>query len=208
MRWFKKRVAGGTAQAVTSHIVATYILPLGAPVVTVVIGYISDLPWFWIWLGALASFALVSHGLLRCSEWWERRRVEGKLSLVSPTITLIQKKGYALGVKVQNSAVFPIEVELEELRTQINNKIPSGKRQIKTRFSVPPGLFGWFIDNPIDVETAKPGIIEGTLEAKLIYGHVGSRLSYRLEEKKRITVRVDEQGHWVGTSLWTEMMEG
>ena len=36
---------------------------------------ISDLPWFWIWLGAGLAFAVISTGLLRFSQWQARRRV-------------------------------------------------------------------------------------------------------------------------------------
>ena len=38
------------------------------------IANISDLPWFWIWLGASLAFAVISTGLLRFSKWQERRR--------------------------------------------------------------------------------------------------------------------------------------
>ena len=208
MRWLKKRLAGGTVQGVTSHIVATYILPLGAPIVTVVIGYISDLPWFWIWLGALAAFAFITTGLLRFDEWFVRMRVEGKLFLVSPGILLIRNQGYALGVQVQNNAVFPIEVELEDLRTQFESKIPKGKRQAGKRLIVQPNNFGWFYDNPVEFETPKPGAIVGTLEAKLKYGRVGSSLQYSLEEKKQLTARFDEEGEWAKSALWTDIVEG
>ena len=39
------------------------------------IDYISDLPWVWIWLGALAAFPIVFGGLLKYDKWQERRRV-------------------------------------------------------------------------------------------------------------------------------------
>ncbi len=207
MRWFKKEAAKGSVHGVVSYAVATYILPLGAPVVTVAIGYASGLPWFWIWLGALAAFAFISTGLLRFDEWLVRRRVEGKLSLSTPGMMPFQKQGYAIGVQMYNNAEFPIEVELIELRTQINHKLPSKKRVGNNLLIVNSKNYAWFYDNPIELEAPKPGTIEGTLEAKLRYGLVGSKRKYALEEKKQITARFDEEGNWAGNALWTDIIE-
>ena len=207
MRWFRKGLAAGTVQAATSHIVAMYILPLGAPVVTVVIGYVSGLPWFWIWLGALAAFAFISHGLLRYAEWRERQRVEGKITLAAPRVVLIHNQGYTLGVQIYNIAAFPIEVELSDLRTQISQKISSGKRQAGKRLVVIPNSTAWFHDNPIQIEVPKPGSVTGSLEATLRYGVPGSDLPYQLKEKKQLTASFDEQGNWAGNALWTDMIE-
>ncbi len=207
MRWFGKEVAGGSIRAVVFYITTKYILPLGAPIVTAIIGLRSGLPWFWIWLGALAAFAFISTGLLRFDEWLARRRVEGKLFLLQPGAVTVLNQGYALGVQFHNSAVFPIEVEIIELRTQLNNKVPT-KRVGSKKMVVQPNVSGWFYDYPIDFEPPKPGSAEGTLEAKIKYGLVGSQLKYELEEKKQITARFDEEGKWAGNAIWTDMIRG
>lgn len=208
MQWLKKRLAAGAAQGATSHIVATYIFPLGLPVVTGWLGYAQGLPLMYIFVGAGVMFAATVTGLLRYTEWKELQRVEGKLYLVTPSIVLIQKQGYALGVQMQNNAVFPVEVEIEDLRTQIDSKLPKGKRLAGKRIILQPNNVGWFYDNSVEIEIPKPGTIEGTLEAKLKYGRVGSRLQYKLEEKKQITARFDEEGKWAAPALWTDIEEG
>ena len=101
-----------------------------------------------------------------------------------------------------------LSLELEDLRTQIDSKVPKGKRQAGKRIILQPNNFGWFYDNSMDIEIPKPGTIEGILEAKLKYGRVGSDLQYKLEEKKQITARFDEKGKWAELALWTDIEEG
>ena len=166
MRWLKKRLAGGTVQGVTSHIVATYILPLGAPVVTVVIGYISDLPWFWIWLGALAAFAFISHGLLRFDEWRDRRRIDGKLAFQSIVFGRnIRGRGLILGLRFNNLAAFSLEFEVTEVRTRLGDTVPALEHEA-TKHTVPATGIGWYNDNPIELDNPPhPGTIEGFIRA-------------------------------------------
>ena len=84
-----RRRVGGTRESMDyasscgrlhqGHSLLRYI-PIGVPVVTGVIGYASDVPWFWTWLGALAVLAFMSPGLLRFDERRYSRRVHDKLT--------------------------------------------------------------------------------------------------------------------------------
>ena len=206
MGWIGKELGKGALRGAVQHAVAVYLLPLGAPVVTVAIGYSSDLPWFWIWLGALAAFAFVSTGLLQFSLWADRRRVESKLYLAFPGIVPIQNEGYALGVHLHNMAARLVDVELSEIRSQINHRIPIKKGIPMTQLTLQPNLYGWFYDNPILFDIPSPGSVEGILEAELKYGPKGTVPKYMLSVKKQFVARFDDDGKLLGQVLWTDIV--
>lgn len=203
--WVGRALAAGGVRAAAFYVTTTYIIPLGAPIVTVVIGYASGVPWFGIWLGALAAFAFVSTGLLRFTEWRFRQKVHDKLAFAAVMVGKdISSGGITIGLRLHNSALFPIEFSLEQLLTRLGDKVPS-----KTTYdspgtiSIPAKGVGWFWDNAIKVDNPpKPGTIEGHMEYKLVYGRSG-RLRYKLSGKKQIIIAFNEQG-LPGDATWHE----
>lgn len=171
--------------AVVFYIATTYILPLGVPVVTAIIGYGSGLSWFWIWLGALAAFAFISTGLLRFAELLERRRTKDKLTFSEIRVGRnIRGSGMFIGVTLNSQADIPMEVRVKEVKTQLGDKVPVVKDFALTRFGVPARSIFFFNDHIINIdETPKPGTIEGFAEFHFEYGRHG-KLSHALNSKE------------------------
>lgn len=206
MQWLKKRLAAGAVQGVTSHIVATYILPLGLPLVTVVVTYFSGWPWAWIWLATLASVPTVFGGLLLFDIWKVRGQVEGKLILVDPKIEPGPSGGFSIGTVIHNNAAFPMEVELLDLRTEMKQTVPSGKWLSDKRMVLNAGNYGWFYGNPIQI-APKGETVTGKLEARLKYGRLGAGRRFEIVQKRQFTASFDAEGKCVGNVMWTEIEE-
>jgi hypothetical protein len=114
--WVGRALAAGGVRAVAFYVTTTYIIPLGAPVATVAIGYASGVPWFVIWLGALAAFAFASTGLLRFTEWRFRQKVHDKLAFAGVMIGKdIRTDGIIIGLRLHNSALLSVEYRLEKI---------------------------------------------------------------------------------------------
>ncbi len=182
-----------------------YALPIGAPIVAAALGYVQGLPLMYIFVGVLVAFAAAATGILRFDEWQVRRRVDGKLTFIGPGAQKILGKGIALGVQFYNSAAFPIEFEITELRTEIANKVPKDKLRPNKKLVIPAGQYGWHYDGYIEFEVPKQGSVNGLLEAKLKYGSVGSSLKYEIAQKKQLTAQFDDEGNWLGSAIWVDV---
>jgi hypothetical protein len=193
--WIGQAIVGGAIKATAYHITLTYGLPIGIPLVTGLIGYLSNYPWFWIWLGVLAAFAFISNGLLNFSEWLDRRSVKDKLVFGQVrTAKHINGPGIALGITLSSKAAVPIELNVREVRTKLNNRVPPKTTFEKTDFIVPPQGNFWFDDHTIDIgESPKPGTLEGFAEFTIDYGRPGA-LNHELVVRKQVVIAFNEQG--------------
>ncbi len=81
--WIRRAIASGALKAIVQHFVATTVIPLGVPVLTGYLAYMEGQPWSYIVLFASVAFGGVTTGLVKFDDWRERRRVNGKLHLVS-----------------------------------------------------------------------------------------------------------------------------
>ncbi len=68
------------ARFLTEEAARVYILPIAAPIGVGVMGWLQDIPWFYLCVGVGLLFAAVSTGLLRFDEWRYRNRVADKLT--------------------------------------------------------------------------------------------------------------------------------
>ncbi len=195
MLWFKKKLATGAAQGVASHIAATYILPLGLPVVTGWLGYVEGLPLMYIFVGVGVMFAATATGLLRYSEWRELQRVEGKLGFQSVIVGRdIKGGGINVGLQFASLATFPLEFEVTEMKTRLGDKIPALEHKAK-RISLPATGIGWCNNNPIELNNPpNPGTIEGSIEFRVKYGPPGSSLEYGFSGKKQVVAMFNDDG--------------
>jgi hypothetical protein len=195
--WIGQAIASGAIKATAYHITVIYVLPIGIPLITGLIGYLSNTPWFWIWLGVLAAFAFVSNGLLSFGQWLDRRSVKDKLIFGSVRfVQNINGPGNALGVWLNSKAAVPIELNVREVRTRLNNRVPSNRAFEKTDFVVSPFGYVFFDDHIIDFgDPPKPGTIEGFLEIIIDYGYPGS-LNHELVVKKRVLAAFNDEGRF------------
>ncbi len=196
----KREIAAGVTKAMAYHITITYAIPFGVTLLTGIIGYITGIPWFWIWLGLLAAFSFISNGLLRFDEWLYRRKIQDKLTfgtvLVGRSIT---NDGYTIGVSLNNSATFPIEFEITDIRTKLGTTVPEKNHTPKT-IVIPPKGYGWYNDEVIKLPSTITSSIEGLLEYSIKYGKPGA-LNYTMTGKKQIVVSFNSEGFFVG-AVW------
>jgi hypothetical protein len=186
---------GGTISYVWSHVIWPWLGPIGAPVVTTLLGWADGQPWMFIWVGALVAFAAATTGLVRFEEWRARRRVEHKLALGHCRFaTSIREDGYALGVLLINRGEFPIEFEVTDLRTSIDNRVPSRTTpQQRRSVVVDAGGYGWWDDAIVPMTPPKPGTLTGDIEYRVRYGR-SEHLKYEIAGRKQVHVTFDEAG--------------
>jgi hypothetical protein len=199
-----RALAEGSIKAMAYHITITYLIPFGAPAITFLIGYCSGLPWFWIWLGALAAFAFISNGLLRFNEWLYMCRAQDKLMLESVIVgRSISDEGVFIGLRFCSVATFPIEFQVTNIRTQIGDKVPIKPHLPGKKYTVPPKGCGWYNDNVIQVTNPpRPGTVEGHIEYTINYGKPGC-LKYAISGKKQIVASFNDDGLLV-TAIWND----
>lgn len=67
----------------TGHILISWVLPLVFPVGAVVIGYVQNFSWFYIYLGAVFAAACGMSLLVRFSDWRIRNNIADNLAFTS-----------------------------------------------------------------------------------------------------------------------------
>lgn len=194
-RWFLRAASGGAIKAIFYKITLVYLIPIGIPIVTAVLGWSQGLPWMYIALGAMAAFAFITNGLLRFDEWRLQRRVEDKLTFSSVLVgRSVSDGGIIVGLQLMNSATFSIEFEMTKLTTRLGTIVPKDTKYNVKNVTVPPHGTGWFYDHPIFIDNPPhPGTIEGFIEYEIKYGR-GNVLKYRLSGKKQIVASFDPSG--------------
>ena len=188
------------AQFISWEAFQIWVLPLFSVPVTVVIGWLSDFPWFYIWLGVGFMFAMVTTGLLRFNEWRTRTTSEDKLTVSSVRIhKILSSRGevssVGIGFQLQNRATFPMQFSVQNMTTQLMGKYPENRPYTNDTITVPPGNIGWFCDNFIDISgVSKTGELgEGKISARLEYGRPGD-LRHTLGLNKKAFAAFDERG--------------
>ena len=145
---------------------------------------------------------------MRFDEWRLRQTVNNKLNFQHVRLgKKLEKAGHinslCLGFQLHNSAVFPIEYELQWLQTGVDGKFPPKKPYAVTLYTVPPGGRSWFDDffiNMPDPPKSRP--VEGNIEFTVQYGRPG-RLKCILNKKLQVFIGFDEQGD-VKSTNWIE----
>lgn len=199
---------GGTVSFIWSQAIWPWLAPIGAPVVAALLGWAQGAPIMYVWVGTCLAFAAATTGVLRLEEWLARRRVEDKLVLAQCRFARHVGGGgnFALGFAVNNRADFPIQFEIEDLRTQIDNRVPppvSGPISPR-RVTVSPGGVGWWDDQLIKISPPRPGVITGEIEFRIRYGRVG-RPRYKLSGRHRVSVQFSDAGE-PGPLAWIEVV--
>ena len=187
------------AGIIAEEAVRTYGLSFVSAVAVLIIGIIESIDWFKLSIGIAVMFAAVSHGLLRIDEWRYRNQAKYKLVFHSMKIhKILSNKGAVaairLGYTLENKAMFPIQFEVVELETSINDLTPSKTEYENNKISIYANGSGWFEDHDINIPTQITNItVEGHLKSKLKYGRPGN-LKYSLDMEKRLYFSFDNKG--------------
>ncbi len=183
-------------EIVRSLITPTVVTGIGA-----VIGWLSGIPLFYLYIGMVALFTLTVTGLLRFSEWKDRITPEYKLSFAG--VRVIAKKPdngqvikeLGIGIEVRNFASFPIVSKIQEVSTQIGECYPPKKKYELDRVTIPPRSNAWFDDHFIKLESLPLGqMIEGLIKFKISYGREGQKLPYILTGQKKVLLKYPAEG--------------
>jgi hypothetical protein len=199
MDWFWKSIAGATVSFFWKTWVLPAILPLGAALITALLGWIAEpaIPIIYVWVCMLAAFSFTASGSQRFVEWQEKRKIKDKLSFAQVSVAVsIHHDAFSLRVHLQSTANFPIEFEVVEFKTQIANRVPSQTYSGITVFEIPSNGIGWFSGELINVADIIPkqNSLIGILQFEFKYGRPGKR-RYVLKGKKNIVLPFDQGGN-------------
>ena len=195
MQW--PRVSREVAVAIVKELVRKTLLWVLPPGVGV-IGWLQEVPWFYVIVGVIISGAGMMTWLVQFDEWRARNRVEHKLIFQRGKIHLTQVDNrlaaIRFGFDVANTAVFPIRFRVEDLKTRLvtgnNNQLFPPSREYSNRFvTIPPTSTGFFFDHDIGLPPGSNGPATAYLKCKLSYGRVG-RLDHALDMNKNTAINV------------------
>ena len=147
----------------------------------------------------ITAIATSLTGYVAFQKWMFEISPEGKLSyggaLVKESIHSRFVPAIQIGFRVKNQAMFPIEFDVQEIRTELMNLHPSKKTLEKKNLTVPIGNVGLFYDNTIELRNIQTSNkrLSGFLYVRFKYGHPGN-LIYELEFKNQIWITFDELG--------------
>ena len=157
--------------------------------------------WFNLGIGTMVLLCIVPVGLVGCDELKSRISTKDKLvftginvdPMPSPDGSLFAVR---LGFKVENTAKFPMEFEVQNLDTELGGIYPQKKPYENNIIHVAPGRRAHFHDNLIELHNVfKNGkVMQGTLSTRLKYGHPGHRFR-EMEFKNRVFIFFDDRGH-------------
>jgi hypothetical protein len=130
-----KKSTNAALREAVSNVVWSYWPIWGAPILSVILGYIGGYAPAIIFLFALGAFALIAWGLNNITQWSAARSPARKVRFMVPTVGvhLSNEKvptllGVRLGVSVVSDAPFPMEVRLDELETRIWDRLPPSEK--------------------------------------------------------------------------------
>ena len=121
------------ARFLTEEAARVYILPVAVTIGVGVMGWLQDIPRFYLCVGVGLLFAAVSAGLLCFDELMYRKRVADKLAFHSVRVGKSLDdtggvKSIGLGFTVHNIARFPIQFRVAKLNTRVMESYPPKKR--------------------------------------------------------------------------------
>lgn len=202
---FLQSIKSDAISAIATHVFKNYVIPIGMPIITLLIGWSTSMQWFYIWIGFLASLALVFHWLLKMNEWLYRIKVEDKI--VFSTIRFaydIKTKGISIGFVVNNLADFPIIYEVSNLIVKLGDKVPAEDHKGGAIYTIPIKSNGWYDSHSIKIDKIpESGLVEGYIDFKISYGKSKNSLKNNLSAKKQLVVHFSQEGILQG-GIWND----
>src|SRR6266403_1196004 len=149
-----------------------------------VIAYIEHTPLFWFMAAAPVTAAALVTLALRLSEWRDRFTASDKLQFLGIDLggeynkdsdgKVISLRVAEVGIRLQNTAQFPISILVDELQTSLENNFPPNKPRADKGGVAVKGETKVTIDHEIDMKNDPIKLkIRGTARFKVRYGHPG-----------------------------------
>jgi hypothetical protein len=202
---FLQSIKAGGTRAIAFHVVKTYVIPFGMPIMTLLIGLVTSVQWFYIWIGFLASLAFVFHWLLKMNEWLYRIKVEDKIVFSAIRFCRnIKTNGISIGFVVNNLADFPINFEVSNLVVKLGDKVPAEDHKGGAIYIIPAKGNGWYDSHSVQIDKIpKSGLIEGYIDFTINYGKSKNSLKNNFSAKKQLVAHFSQDGILQGGS-WND----
>ena len=200
MRDKLSKMAEGAIQTLTGVALQAWVLPSISASVTGIIGWLSSVEWFYVWLGAGFMFVTTTTGLLRFDEW--RTRVTARDKLTFSTVRVRKKLSedgsigaIGFGFQFRNTAIFPMQFSVQDMQTELMGVYPPKKAYDNDTIAVSPSGVCWFDDHMIELKdvSRKGKLAEGTIFVRLKYGRP-ENLRHTLKLKKKVFLKFDDRG--------------
>ena len=171
------------ANAIAGELVKTWLLPFASTLGAGLVGWLQEVPLFYMFVGLALFFAAVSTGLLRFTEWQYRNRVVDKLVFkslrVAPNILNAASVDLVrFGFLLSNKSEFPIQFEIEKLHTSFGDYYAPKKDYKRNSITIPPHGDGWFDDHNISVGEPLVGSEKGIIGISAEIRPAGKAASY------------------------------
>lgn len=226
LRWLDWIGRWQTVQAIIqSEFIRTILWPVIYAILTAVAGYWGNFPLMWVLVAVAVVFASVAHGILRSSEYRERKNPLNKLRYIStavnydltqlPSPNRQQRRSgkiaqivprtldkIQIGVHLRNEATFPISLYLDKADTAIETDDgdlkPPRSQYPKAATTILPGSSVMLTDDAILVNNQPCGNFSGKMDLIIKYG-LPKREVYTLEFKAKIDAAMENFGFLTST---------
>jgi hypothetical protein len=204
MSEWQKRFSREAAREVISQIVWSYWPYWGAPLMSAILFHLNGYPSGIVFLAGLAAFALVALGLNNYSQWMATQSPSGRVDFLAPTLNLVGDlstdpptlRGIKLGVSLRSIAPFPMEIRIDDIVTQIGDRVPTEPFYGRS-ITVSRGIAATFNNGMIDLSTLDRAdlLIYGRISAAATYGRPG-RLKYPVQGQWYMALKFDKDGNF------------
>lgn len=206
MAEWSKKFSLEAIREIISHIVWSYWPIWGAPLISGLLAATSDYNAAEVFNFALFAFAMIVLALNNFSQWTEARSAAGKVNVIVPvvgikmddTVDPPRLHGLKFGALLRSAAPFPIEIRIDDLQTQIGDRVPTEAFYVRS-VTVGRGAGAQFTNGLIDLSSVDRAnkVIEGHISVSATYGKPGE-LKYPAEQQWKMTLKFDKDGNFEG----------
>lgn len=171
----------------------------------IVIGWLQEYDIFILYNATIFLIVMSIFGLERFTNWQDKNRVQHKLVFNRGRIHLHfdnetnKVLSISLGIEFINNAIFPIEFNVDSIRTKLTDTATNSvyyalnREYEKRNVEVMPRGLGWFFDHSIDLTSLVEANLIAELDAEVSYYRAGGEIN-SMTLKKRTFVFVGKHG--------------
>jgi len=198
-----RKFSKAAAWEVASQVLWAYWPYWGAPVVSALLAYTGGYSPTIIFMVALGAFAIIAISLNNFAQWRSAQSPSGKVDFIAPWVGVKnddtksppQLHGLKLGAVLRSTAIFPMEIRIDDLETQIGDRVPTQAFYVRS-VTVTQGMTAQFGNSLIDLSSLERAnqVIYGRIKASVMYGRPG-RLNYPAVHQWYMAFKFDGDGN-------------
>lgn len=192
-----------------SNLVWSYWPIWGAPIVIGALSWVQGRTLDVVVGAALVAFAFIAWGLNNLSQWRAARTPADKVLIAHPSVGLAHNDmqdrqkltGIRLGIYAKNRAQFPLEISIDQLDTQVGDRIPS-EQFYQRSLRAASAEVAHFTNGLIDLSqlSTTNSALLCRVRATISYGHTGNR-KYNDTKQYYIALKLDEHSEVVSVDI-------